>query len=465
MSDAAQTLEPLPWQARALQLRTHVDLLIAVGGRSGGKSHCAALACLGHCATLLEHANPVVVREAFAPLGQFMSKLEALCAVAFGTKGLSYNRSEAKITLPTGGIIHGASLHEGESAYVRWQGVNLSGVFAEEVGAYNANHFMLMRKLESNLRPPKGFVAERFWTGNPGGPSSQLLFRNWMSKVPPWTIGRDHTGLTYVWMPSTYRENLHIDRDQYARNLTAAVGSDEALAKAWLDGRWDSIGGLRFTVNPDVHLLRPLPDWMIRRFGRPVAGSDWGSHAPATCVLAIQLTESINWDGRRLPYGSIICVEETDTAIDDHDLSAGSGLDARSFAEQVHAMLERNGALKADVLVDDAKGLKGDSVIDYYRAANIRATMASKKSRVEGWEIIQQHLAEAERDEMRPGLYFTTKCPHLFQTISEAPRGTVNPRDLDPKWNFDHWADALSYLMKEVAGGPKASQKPVVGAW
>ena len=139
--------------------------------------------------------------------------------------------------------------------------------------------------------------------------------------------------------------------------------------------------------------------------------------------------------------------------------------DARTFAEQVYGMLQKHSAERCDVVVDDAKGLKGDSVVDYFKSANLRARLPDKRSRVEGWDIIRQHLADAELNTGRPGLYITTACPHLFETLSEAPRGTLNPRDLDPKWNRDHWCDGLAYGMKEVAGGPRSSQGAVVGMW
>jgi len=462
---ATTSLTPLPWQEKALALRTHLDLIVLAGGRGGGKTHCAILALLAHCVALGPHAAPLVVREAWAPLGEFLTKIEGIAAIAFGTRGLSYNRAEGVIRLPTGGNIFGASMHEGESSYVRWQGRNLTGIWGEEIGNLSAQHFAFLRRLESNLRPPLGFPVERWWTANPGGKASPLIYRNWISKTPPWRAARDHSGLSYVWIPSVYTDKLHIDGGMYRRNLLASVGSDEALAKAWLDGRWDSLGGLMFPVNPAAHIIRPLPDWMVRRMGKITVGSDWGNGAPATALVAMQCREPINWDGRRIPYGSVIVLEETDTAIDEADLSVGSGLDARSFAEQVRDVAARHGNPRPRVVVDDAKGLQGDSVVSYYRSVGLNASIPNKRSRTEGWDIIRQHLQEAEKEQGRPGLYFTTRCPHTIQTLSEAPRGTLNPRDLDPKWNADHWADALSYLMKEIAGGPRSGQGTVVGAW
>jgi len=458
-------LVPMPWQHAALQLRTHVDLIVLAGGRGGGKTHCGLLGLIAHCNLLGEHAAPLVVRESWTGLSETLTKAETFAAAAFGTNGLSYNRSEGVIRLPTGGAIYGASLHDGESSYLRWQGRNLTGIWVEEAGNLSPQHFAFMRRLESNLRPPLGFKAERIWTANPHGKSHHTLYRNYIGKAPPWRMGRSADGLTYVWIPSTYRDNKHIDQPAYARNLLASVGSDHALAAAWGDGRWDQISGAMFPVNPEVHLIDPIPGWMLKRVARFTCGSDWGNSAPATAILLAQLKEPIHYGGGRLPYGSIIAIEETDTAADSNDLSVGLGTDARTFAEQVYAMLQKHGAERCDVVVDDAKGLKGDSVVDYFRSANLNARLPDKRSRVEGWDIVRQYLADAENGSGRPSLYVTTACPHLFETLSEAPRGTLNPRDLDPKWNRDHWCDALAYGMKEVAGGPRSWQGQVIGMW
>lgn len=456
-------LQPLPWQAAALGLRTHVDLIILAGGRGGGKTHCSLMGLTAHCAALQNSAAPLLVRESWSGLSETMQRAFEFSASAFGPR-TSYNRSEAVIRLPSGGHIYGMSLHEGEAAYIRWQGRNLSAILAEEAGNLSPSHFAFMRRLESNLRPPLGHKAERIWSANPGGKSHTTLLKNWISKVPPWRIARDHLGLSYVWIPSVYTDNTHIDQPGYKKNLIASVGADANLAEAWLSGKWVNISSAMFPVNPEVHLIEKLHPGYLKGRAKFTVGSDHGGTAPSTAVLIAQLKEPLNFHGKRLPYGSIVVVDETSTIIDPHDLSVGSGLDPRSFADQVHVMLDKWGATKAEVKVDDAKGLKGDSVLEYFQAAGLNASKPDKKSRVEGWDIIRQHLAYTETRK-GPPLYFTTEAPFTFETLGNAPRGTLNPRDLDPKWNEDHFLDGLSYGLKEVCGGPRSGSGTVIGAW
>jgi hypothetical protein len=393
-----------------------------------------------------------------------MGEMYDLAFAAFGSKGISYNKSDSIITLPTGGSIYGMSLHDGEASYSRMQGRNLSMIAAEEVGVYKSHQFSLMRRLESNLRPPKPFKAERIWTANPGGVGSSILYRNWLSKTPPWKAARDHTGLSFVWVPSVYTDNTHLDHVAYRRSLIASVGSDKLLADAWLAGKWGVVGGLMFHLDPEVHIVRPPPAWLMKQNGKFFAAADWGLSSPATFLLGVVLTTSINWDGMRLPAGSVIVLQEVDTSTDPNDLSVGSGVDARTFADMGREMLIKWGAERCDVVIDDAKGLNvGESVIGYFKDAGLRASKPNKTSRIEGWQIIRQYMAEAQERRGLPGMYFTTLCLNLVQTMAEAPRGQLNPRDIDPKWTLDHWLDAAAYLMKEVAGGPRSSQAPVVG--
>lgn len=453
--------KPLPWQEAALGLRTHVDLILLAGGRAGGKTTCAHFGIAAHCNELGSAAAVLMVRESFQGLSESMSRAFEMLTAVFGPS-VSYNRQDAVIRLPNGATVSGCSLHEGEAAYMRWQGRNLTMIVADEVGLLSPHHFLLMRRLESNLRPPDGFKAERIWCANPGGKAHTTLLRNWIGKAPPWKMARDHLGLSFVVVPSIYTDNTTLDHRAYKRNLIASVGADKALADSWLGGSWANIQSAMFPVNPAVHLIERIPPQYLRGRVRFTCGSDWGSSAPATAVLIGRLKEPLNWKGRRLPYASFIALQDTDTCLDDNDLSLGSGLDPRTFAEQVRDMLGRWDAQRCDVYVDEAKGLQGDSVVGYFRAAELHASVPDKGSRTEGWDIIRQHLAYAENGK-GPPLYFTEDAQRTFRTVCEAPRGMLNPRDVDPKWNEDHHADALRYAMKAAVQGGRVSNGRTVG--
>ncbi len=454
-------LAPTPYQQAVLQLRTHLDLLILAGGRGSGKSTASIMAIVQHAADMKEHAAPLAVRESFGGLSEYMAKVFAYATAVFGSR-TSYSKSEAVITLPTGGHIYGASLHEGEAAYVRWQGRNISGIFSEETGLLTPVQFALMRRLEANLRPPPPFKAERVWSLNPNGPLHQLLMRHWISKTPPWRAARDHTGLSYVWTSSTYLDNPHLPAN-YKDVLLASVGADVTLRDAWLKGLFSPLAGSRFAVYPELHLIPSIPRHLLSK-ARFTLGSDYGNSSPSTAVLVAELHTGISMGALWLPRGSLVVLDETSTVINDNDTTIGSGLDPRSFGTQIMEMLKKYGAEDAECICDDAKGLLADSVLDYYKEADLNAMKPDKGagSRVDGWDIIGQHLANVQTGR-GVGMYFTERAPHTFRTLCEAPRGQLNPRDLDPRWNDDHFVDALRYATRNASRAQGLSQSKVAG--
>ncbi len=186
-----------------------------------------------------------------------------------------------------------------------------------------------------------------------------------------------------------------------------------------------------------------VPTYARYRF---VVGGDWGSAAPATGILLGQLKADVG----PMKYGSIIALDETDTA-DPSDLSLGNGAPPQMFAEMVKEMAARNGCRAPQVVMDDARGLQSETVIQLFRQTGLPAHKPYKKDRIGQWNLIRQLLANAVTGD-GPGLYFTERCRHLIETLPEAPRGTLRAEDIDPKWNRDHWIDALAYGVRELHG-------------
>lgn len=112
-------------------------------------------------------------------------------------------------------------------------------------------------------------------------------------------------------------------------------------------------------------------------------------------------------------------------------------------------MTTRNGCRHPQVVMDEARGLQSETVKQLLREIQINARKPNKKDRVGQWALIRQLLTNATNGD-GPGLYFTPSCPHLLETLPEAPRGTLRAEDLDPKWNRDHWLDALAYGVRDL---------------
>jgi hypothetical protein len=442
---------PTRFQQAVLRFRTTANIMNA-GGRGSGKSHSMMLDCLDHCRDFGAIARPLVLRESWAGLQELQDRVLALAIVAFGPS-VSRNKADGTTQLPNGAVITFANVGD-DTSYAKQQGKSYTALYADEVGNYPPQAFKFMMLVRSNLRVPLGRRAHIHMTANPHGRAHTQVLKGWINRAPFWQPYREGgDGEWWINATSTLEDNPHIDRASYARQLTAATGSDHALAKAWINGDWSVLGGVMFDgFNPAVHIIRPPNSDDVKY----IVGGDWGSAAPATAILLARLKQDIG----PLRFGSIIALDETDTA-DPADLALGNGAPPQMFAEQILEMAKRHGWRRPEVVMDDAKGLQSETVISLFRQAGLYAAKPRKKDRVGQWNLIRQLLANAVTGD-GPGLYVTAQCPHLLETLPEAPRGTLRAEDIDPKWNRDHWCDALAYGVTELYRDPRISQGAAV---
>lgn len=434
-------IAPTAFQQRVLRYRGRANILNA-GGRGSGKSFSLILDLLDHCRRASSSARPLVLRESWSGLQELQEKVMALAIVAFGL-GVRRNKSEGTITLPNGAVITFTNIGDGDS-YAKLQGRSFTALYADEVGNYPPQAFRFLSLVRSNLRAPLGQTVEIHWTANPHGRSHTPLFKRFITRAPPWQPFRDDAGDLWVWCHSTLNDNPHIDRDAYRRQLTASVGSDHALAEAWIEGSWSVLGGVMFdNFDPQTHIVA-RPQHGEYRY---LMGGDWGTAAPAVCLLLGELKH----DEPGFRRGSIFVLEETDTA-DPADLSIGTGAPPQAFAEMIREMLLRARVRRAAGHMDDARGLQSETVIGLLRETGLNFQKPYRKDRIGQWALIRQLLQNAVTGD-GPGLYFTDRCPHLIDTLPEAPRGPHRPEDIDPRWARDHWLDALAYGVAGLHSG------------
>jgi hypothetical protein len=433
-------ITPTPFQEAVLRYRGHCNIMNA-GGRGSGKSFSMMLDVIDHLAILGPVARPLVLREQWAGLLQLQSELLEMCRIAFGEA--RRNKSEGTITIPPGGVITFSNVND-EDSYAKHQGKSYTGLFADECGNYPTQAWAFVNRIRSNLRAPPGVRVKLHFTANPHGRAHSILLKEYIGKSPPWTPFEDPSGELWIWTTSTLEDNPHIDRTSYRRQLVAACGNDEALSRAWLEGDWSVLGGSMFAppFDPAIHIIKtPLRADYLHR-----VGGDWGTASPATAILLGRLKVDVG----PMRYGSIIALDEVDTA-DPLDLSLGTGAPPQALAEMIKEMCARNGARYPSVVMDDARGLQSETVIQLLRENGISAHKPYRKDRVGQWNLIRQLMSNAVTGD-GPGLYITDRCPHLLETLPEAPRGTLRAEDLDPKWNRDHWVDAMAYGITDLWG-------------
>lgn len=436
----SKTIAPTQFQTAVLRFRGHCNILNA-GGRGSGKSYSMLLDLLGHCNDFGESARPLVTRESHAGLLELQDTVYELCVAAFGPT-VQRNKHDCTVTLPTGGTIVFTNVGD-ETSYAKHQGKSYTALYGDEVGNYPPQAFAFLRRIMSNLRVAPGRRTHIHWTANPHGRSHTVLFKEFISKAPPWHPFADSAGNLWIWTTSDLTSNPHIDQISYTRNIRAACGSDEKLADAWLKGSWDVLGGVMFDAfDPATHIIRTPPYYDARYY----IGGDWGSAAPAVAVLIARLKQPVG----RLRQGDYIALDECNTA-DPSDLSIGLGHPPNAFAEMIKEMLARNGLRQrqAPMVMDDARGLQGDTVCGLMRECGLNAQRPYRKDRIGTWNLIRQLLHNAKTGEGQ-ALWFTTNCRYLLETLPEAPRGTLRAEDIDPKWPKDHALDALGYGLQAM---------------
>lgn len=430
---------PTHFQQAVLRFRSHCHIVNA-GGRGSGKSFSMVLDLIDHCRDFGADARPLVTRESWGGLQQLSDNILDLARAAFGSA--QRNKGDGTITLPNGAVITLSQMAD-ENSYSKHQGKSFSALYADEAGNYPPAAWAFLRRVRSNLRVAPGRRAHIHLTCNPHGRAHTVIYKEFITRAPPWHPFQDDQGEWWVWTTSTLDDNPHIDRESYRRQLVASTGSDTALANAWLAGKWDVLGGVMFDVfDPAVHIIRRPA---VTASYRMIIGADWGTAAPATGILLGRLREPLG----HLRQGDIIALDETDTA-DPADLSLGTGASVHSWAEQLREMMARNGRRGVVVVTDDARGLNGDTVVRELLNCQISAHRPHRKDRVGTWTLIRSMLQAAADGSDRPALWITDRCPHLIDTLPEAPRGTLRPEDIDPKWPRDHWLDGLGYGLREL---------------
>lgn len=436
----SKTIAPTQFQTAVLRFRNHCNILNA-GGRGSGKTYSMILDLLGHCVDFGPDARPLVTRESWNGLLEIQDTIYQLCVAAWGAT-VAQNKHDGTISLPTGGIINFSNVGD-EQSYSKHQGKSYTALYADECGNYTPQAFAFLRRLMSNLRCAPGRRTHCHWTANPHGRNHTALFREFITQAPSWHPFADVAGNLWLWTTSDLTNNPHIDQISYTRNIRAACGSDEKLADAWLKGDWSVLGGVMFDAfDPATHIIKTPPYFEARYY----IGGDWGSAAPAVAVLIARLKSPFG----RFRSGDYIALDEVNTA-DPSDLSVGLGHPPNMFAEMIKEMLARNGLRQrqAPMVMDDARGLQGDTVCGLMRECGLNAQRPFRKDRIGTWNLIRQLLHNAKTGEGQ-ALWFTDRCRYLLETLPEAPRGTLRAEDIDPKYNKDHALDALGYGLQAM---------------
>ncbi len=434
-------MKPTRTQEAILRWRSQCHILSS-GTRGSAKTVAMMLDILDRVQEPTAH--PLVVRESHAGLLEIQDELHEMFVTAFG-HGIRSNKSEGQVHLPNGATVTYTQLNDVES-YSKHQGKSYCSLYLDEFGNYTLAAMEFVHKLRSNLRVRPGIRPHIHATANPFGRAHARIMREHIVKAPFWQPYQDASGDYWVNTHTTYKDNPHIDRVSYEKQLIASANGDPNLLAAWEQGRWDVLGGSMFAppFDPATHIIKAPPYENLRYR----IGADFGLSAPSVGLLLGQLKDPVGY----MRQGSIIVLDETDTCLPGQ-LHLGDGSPPQVLADLFKEMLARNNASpRTAVCIDDMRGLNNaETVVTLLRQNQITAYKPYNKNRVQGWVLVRSLLHNAVTRE-GPGMWITDRCTNLLQTLPEAPRNPNRPSDLDPRWNEDHHCDALSYGTTDLWG-------------
>lgn len=451
--------ELLPWQALALSLRK-VCYLAMFSARGGGKTHTMSTAVIAHCQELGAKARPLCLRETFISTAEWGDTIFNMAIAAFGPK-VTRNRAIGEIYCPNGAVITLAHVSD-DDAVRKILGRNFTALYADEVGNYPPQAFKFLARARSAVRPPPPFKEEVMLSGNFGGKSHARILREYYSQAPAWTPFLNKYGETWCNVPSSYRDNKHINTEQYARALRVATAGNPGLLAAWDKGLPHGLSGVLFAnYSPEVHLVPPASS---PPRGKYLGGLDWGTASPSVCTLTCRLHDPWKFGDVMLLPGDIVALDSVDTVADPEreDLSTGTGMAPTEFGAKVAEMAQRWNIHQLEVVADDARGLENDTVVDLLnKNSGIAATRVHKRTRSAGFQMIRQGLQRAI-DRERRGYFVTTNCDALARTIPEIPRHPTRVEESDDKYTEDHHLDSWRYALEEQEHGG-SGQGQVIG--
>ena len=452
MSDQVNPLDLSPLQEKILRTPEECDLFLG-GGRGGGKTRAVNYLMLRHAEQYGDKARILFLRKTFKGVSDCEFQFREITIPIYG-RAIKFNAAEHTVKFPNGAYCEFNQL-EAPKDYDKFQGRSFSLLVIDEAQQYPEPQLLDM--LRSNLRGPKDMPTRQVILANPGGPGHHWLAQRYVFKAQPWEpFLEGNSKRTFIYIPSTYLDNPHIDQELYRDQVMAACSHDPALGKSWLDGDWSVIRGAYFSEVLDEERnavdnwdhLPPIP------YGADSSSKwhfflahDFGSSAPSVTYIMAKSPGAEGPDGRYYPRGSLVLVDELATSVPGQP-SQGLGWTVDKLADGITDMWKR-WKLKgrptgcADDACFAAHGHKSGSIADEFKAHGVTFQRAKKGSRQYGWEVMRRLLADAGKMD-KPGLYVARRCGYFWETVPYLSRDPRNPEDLDSR-EPDHAADATRY--------------------
>jgi hypothetical protein len=467
--------QPLPWQKAALAVPDQYFLLLS-GGRGGGKTELIVQLILRDALRFGKSFVGTLVRRDLSGLRKLEQSLIAAIDYIPELQGSKFVSSQREFRFATGGVLFCHYIKD-ESAFTRFQGIDLSHVYIDESGQLPDPAPVL--RIMSSMRSTDPAITPRLvLSANPNNTGSWWHFDHVIRRCVPWRPQYiDLFRHEVVLIHSTLYDNPHIsDRDAYIEALKASCNFDQAKIASEVNGSWGAVSGSFFGHVWDQNRVQ-----VPRIGGLPVndptfdhhncwLSLDWGTRAPSSLLLAYRLPAAGWWGGKYLGAGSVVLVDEfySDQRQPDGSRQWNTGDRTMTISKMALAakqLCRRNGVDLADIpkrhrVMDCALaaelGHRDGSLGSQLEQEGAAFVAAPKGRRPPGWQLLARML-EAAGDPSAPGLYATPAVESFFATIPQLTYAENDPEDLDSS-GPDHCADSCKYLLTAMQD-PKYSYR------
>ncbi len=469
MTTVAYSYVPTPKQL--LAHRTMAGEILFGGAAGGGKSKAGRAEAI-RMAVMVPGSLTYVFRRTFPQLQQdVIPKFRDEMPPGVAT----YNRSEHTWYFANGSRIVLGHM-QNEDDVDNYLSSEPSLCVFEELTQFTEDQYRRMRGRLRAAGPvlarlnQLGWVCRSFATSNPAGPGHgwvKIRFIDPGIKNVPWTppsTVEELNPVTRCFIPAKLEDNPHMDPG-YAQRLD---NLEPGLRKAYRDGDWDILKGVRFTQwRASIHTVTPeqLPIPIID-FPRVLA-IDWGIEAPFAALWMTLLNDGLIFVYRELYATGLTTLEQCElikASEQDGERIPGRPLPLvmdPSMWSRTHISPPRD----LDPVKDWAPlGSQARVYQDAFGRGNVKRAM---NARVAGWALLDEHLRV--RADGLPRLLVSTECRNLIRTLPSLPRAKTNPEDVLTTAE-DHLADCVRYGVFELAGGGArrtttlpAADQPVYG--
>jgi len=360
-------------------------------------------------------------------------------------KGAEYKSGQHRWVWPDGEQLlfrHADCLDD----YWKYHGHEYPWIGWDELSAWSNSDLYIM--MMSVCRSSDPWLPRHYRSScNPYGRGHNWIKLRMIDPAPRGVVVRDEDGRERVTLHGSIMENrILLQNDPgYLNMLRAQTGARRA---AWLEGDWDIVAGGMFddVWDPAVHAVTPfeIPStWRIDR------SFDWGSAKPYSVGF---WAESDGCDVK-LPNGSAMPTQRGSlyrigeiygwTGKPDEgtrELATEVARKILSFQTILRRTVNPGPADSSIFTVDNGNSIAGDM-----EKVGVRWLPADKAagSRINGWEIMRDRLANAKKRE-GPGLFVFDTCRQFIRTVPVAPRDQRKPDDLDSSVE-DHICDEARY--------------------